>query len=64
MEYSYDVLIQEYETIQDEIEQCKFLIDTHYKQIKRLKREQIGYEIKRRELLQTIELIRHNDYVT
>ena len=59
MEHSFDVLIQEKEAIQTEIDHYTTLIDNHYKQIERLKKEQIGYEIKRREVNQTIDLIKH-----
>ena len=59
MEHSFDVLIQEKEAIQTEIDHYTTLIDNHYKQIERLKKEQIGYEIKRREVNQTIDLIKY-----
>ena len=59
MEHSFDVLIEEKEAIQTEIDHYSTLIDNHYKQIERLKKEQIGYEIKRRELNQTIDLIKY-----
>ena len=59
MEHSFDVLIQEKEAIQTEIDHFTTLIDNHYKQIERLKKEQIGYEIKRREVNQTIDLIKY-----
>ena len=59
MEHSFDILIEEKEAIQTEIDHYTTLIDNHYKQIERLKKEQIGYEIKRREVNQTIDLIKY-----
>ena len=61
MEHSFDLLTQEKEAIQREINHYKTLIDNHYKDIERLKKEQISCEIKRREVNQTIDLIKHNN---
>ena len=61
MEHSFDLLTKEKEVIQTEINQRQILIDNHYKQIERLKKQQIGYEIKRREVNQTIDLIKHHN---
>ena len=64
MEHSFDVLIQEKEAIQTEIDHYSTLIDNHYKQIERLKKEQISYEIKRREVNQAIDLIKYHNKIT
>ena len=61
MEHSFDVLTEEKEAIQTEIDKYSELINYHYKQIERLKKQQIGYEIKRREVNQTIDLIKHHN---
>ena len=64
MEHSFDILIEEKEAIQTEIDHLTSLINNHYKQIERLKKEQIGYEIKRREVNQTIDLIKYHNKIT
>ena len=63
MEHSFDLLIEEKEAIQTEIDHYSTLIMNHYKQIERLKREQISYEIKRREVCQTIDLIKYHNKI-
>ena len=61
MEYSMNVLLEERAEIENELDHLKTLIDNHYKQIHRLKKEQIGFEIKRREVSQTIDLIKYHN---
>ena len=63
MEHSFDLLTQEYATIQSEIDHYSTLINNHYKQIERLKKEQISCEIKRREVYQTIDLIKYHNKI-
>ena len=63
MEHSFDLLTKEKEVIQTEINQRQILIDNHYKQIERLKKQQIGYEIKRREVNQAIDLIKYHNKI-
>ena len=61
MEHSIDILLEERTAIETEIEHLKQLQTNHYNQIHRLKREQVSYEIKRREVDQTLTLISQNN---
>ena len=61
MEHSIDILLEERTAIETEIEHLKQLQTNHYNQINRLKREQVSYEIKRREVDQTLTLISQNN---
>lgn len=63
MEHSFAVLTEEKEAIQNEINHLSTLINNHYKQIKRLKREQISYEIAKLEVNQTIDLIKYHNKI-
>ena len=63
MEHSFDLLTQEKETIQTEIDHYSTLIKNHYKQIEQLKKEQISYEIKRREVNKTIDMIKYHNKI-
>ena len=63
MEHSFNILLEERDAIENEIEHLKTLIDQHYKQINRLKKEQISYEIKRREVNQSIDLIKYHNII-
>lgn len=64
MEHSLDLLLKEKDGIQTEINHYESLIDNHYKQIERLKKYIISYEIKRREVNQTIDLIKYHNNIT
>lgn len=64
MEHSFNILLQEKEAIQTEIDHLSTLINNHYKHIERLKKEQISYEIARREVNQTLDLIKYHNKIT
>ena len=61
MEHPFDILIEEKEYIQTKIEYYSALINDHYKEIERLTKKQIGYEIKRREVNQAIDIIKYHN---
>ena len=63
MEHSFDILTKEKESIQTEIDYCETLIKTHYKHIERIKKDQISYEIKKREVNQAIDLIKYHNKI-
>ncbi len=63
MEHSFDILTEEKEAIQTEIDHYSKLIKNHYKQIEHLKKEQISYEIKRREVNKTIDMIKYHNKI-